>query len=170
MNVANGSGKIVFVPLIRKAQNSSVRIGISKESSKDRSCPNGPGRVTVIGWLLLNLCALIFGVLLKKIVTRSISDRMPKAEKERPKHATSLAAQLQNDRNPLVSQSKRAKWKRNVQEQEERDEEGEQVVSGKLGRQILTMAREQQEALEEDEEAGSEEGEEDTMKWRDSQM
>ena len=124
----------------------------------------------MIGWLLFKLCALIFGVLLKKIVTRWISDRMPKAEKERPRHATSLAAQLQNDRSPLVSQSKRAKRKRNAREQEERDAEGEQVVSGKLGRQILTMAREQQEALEEGEEIGSEEDEEDTMKWRDTQM
>jgi hypothetical protein len=95
---------------------------------------------------------------------------MPKAEKERPRHAASLAAQLQNDRNPLVSQSKRAKRKRNAREQEEVDEEGEQIVSGKLGRQILTMAREQQEALEEDEEAESDDDDEDTMKWRDSQM
>lgn len=95
---------------------------------------------------------------------------MPKAEKERPRHATSLAAQLQNDRNPLVSQSKRAKRKRNTREQEELDGEREQVVSGKLGRQILTMAREQQEALEGDEEIESEEDEENTMKWRDSQM
>jgi hypothetical protein len=97
---------------------------------------------------------------------------MPKTTKERPKHATSLSSQLQNDRNPLASQSKRSKRKRDVQEREDLEEEdGEQVVSGKLGRQIMTMAREQQEALEDgDEDGESDEEEEDTMQWRDSQM
>ena len=97
---------------------------------------------------------------------------MPKTTKERPKHATSLSSQLQNDRNPLASQSKRSKRKRDAQEREDlEDDDGEQVVSGKLGRQIMTMAREQQEALEDGEEDGeSDEEEEDTMQWRDSQM
>lgn len=95
---------------------------------------------------------------------------MPKAAKDRPKHATSLTAQLQNDRNPLASQSKRSKRKRNAEKENDLDDDGEQVVSGKLGRQIMTMAREQQEALEDGEEIDSDEEEEDTMQWRDSQM
>ena len=94
---------------------------------------------------------------------------MPKAEKERPKHTTSLTAQLQNDRNPLASQSKRSKRKRNAENEDDLEDDGEQVVSGKLGRQIMTMAREQQEALEGGEEEEEEE-EEETMRWRDSQM
>lgn len=95
---------------------------------------------------------------------------MPKTAKDRPKHATSLSAQLQNDRNPLASQSKRSKRKRNAEKENDLDDDGEQVVSGKLGRQIMTMAREQQEALEDGEEIDSDEEEEDTMQWRDSQM
>lgn len=51
--------------------------------------------------------------------------------------------------------------------------EEEQVVSGKLGRQIMNMAREQQEALEDGEDGGGDsddDDDEDTMQWRESQM
>jgi hypothetical protein len=90
---------------------------------------------------------------------------MPKAEKDRLKHSASLSVQLQNDKNPQVSESKRAKRKRKVEEEDSR-ENGEQVISGKLGRQILTMAREQQQEAENDEESEVE----DEMRWRESEM
>lgn len=91
---------------------------------------------------------------------------MPKAAEDHPKHAASLAAQLQNDRNPLVSESKRRKRKRRAREEDEAAEDSEQVISGKPGRQILTLAREQQEEeYRDDESKGREE-----MQWRISQM
>jgi hypothetical protein len=92
---------------------------------------------------------------------------MPKATKERPKHAASLSVQLQSDRHPLASESKRSQKKRKaVEDQEAEKDVREQVVDGKLGRQILRMAQEQQEEEDNEEESLSEEEEED-MKWRD---
>ena len=91
---------------------------------------------------------------------------MPKAAKERVKHSASLAAQIENDKDPKVSVSKRAKRKRKAEDEEEAEERKEQIIEGKLGRQILTMAREQID--DEEEEDKSEE--EDEMKWRESQM
>jgi hypothetical protein len=90
---------------------------------------------------------------------------MPKAEKERVKHAASLASQIENDKDPQVSVSKRAKRKRKAEDDEEAEEKKEQIIEGKLGRQILTMAREQ---IDEEEEQDSEQ--EDEMKWRESQV
>lgn len=90
---------------------------------------------------------------------------MPKAEKERVKHAASLASQIENDKDPQVSVSKRAKRKRKAEDNEEAEEKKEQIIEGKLGRQILTMAREQ---IDEEEEQDSEQ--EDEMKWRESQV
>ena len=91
---------------------------------------------------------------------------MPKTAKERVKHTTSLANQLQLDKNPELSESKRTKRQRSAQDVEEKAENGDQVIGGKLGRQILTMAREQQDEIEENQE--SEEEEED-MRWRENQ-
>jgi hypothetical protein len=91
---------------------------------------------------------------------------MPKAVKDRPKHSASLSAQLQNDRDPQVSESKRAKQKRKAEEEEDSRENGDQVIRGKISRQILAMAREQQDEVDDNEES---EGE-DEMKWRESQM
>ena len=91
---------------------------------------------------------------------------MPKAAEAYPKHSVSLAAQLQNDRDPLVSDSKQRKRKRKARMEDEAAEDSEQVISGKPGRQILTLAREQQEEEYRDDE--SEGGEE--MQWRISQM
>lgn len=90
---------------------------------------------------------------------------MPKAEKERVKHAASLATQIENDKDPQVSVSKRAKRKRKAEDDEEAEEKKEQIIEGKIGRQILTMAREQ---IDEEEEEDSEQ--EDEMKWRESQV
>jgi hypothetical protein len=88
---------------------------------------------------------------------------MPKAVKERLKHSASLTAQLQNDRSPLVSDSKRAKRKRKAHEETlDKDD----VISGKQGRQILALAREQ---LDETQENHESEGEEE-LRWRESQM
>jgi hypothetical protein len=91
---------------------------------------------------------------------------MPKAPKERLKHSSSLSAQLQNDGDPQVSESKRAKRKRKAEEEEGNTEGGEQVISGKMGRQILAMAREQQD----EEEVEEESEQEDSLHWRESQM
>ena len=87
--------------------------------------------------------------------------KMPKAEKQRPKHSVSLATQLQNDRNPRASESNR-KSRRRKAEDEEKYEKKEQIVSGKLGQRILAMAREQ---LDEDEDAEESDEKEDMM-WR----
>jgi len=85
---------------------------------------------------------------------------MPKAAKERPKHSASLAAQILTDKSPYATESKRSKRKRRAEDNDGPGEE--QVVSGKLSQQILTMAREQ---LHEDE--AEEMGEhEDEMTWR----
>jgi hypothetical protein len=67
---------------------------------------------------------------------------MPKAVKDRPKHRASLTAQLQNDRDPLVADSKWAKRKRKADEEALQDKDD--VISGKQGQQIIAMAREQQ--------------------------
>ena len=91
---------------------------------------------------------------------------MPKAAKDRLKHSASLSAQLQNDKNPQVSASKRAKRKRKAEEEDDTRENSEQIISGKIGRQILTMAREQQEEAEDDGESEAEE----EMRWRESRM
>jgi hypothetical protein len=93
-------------------------------------------------------------------------EKMPKAAKDRLKHSASLSAQLQNDKNPQVSESHRSKRKRKAEKEEASRENGEQVISGKMGRQILTMAREQQEEAKDDEESELE----DEMRWRESQM
>jgi hypothetical protein len=95
----------------------------------------------------------------------SLSEAMPKAAKERAKHSASLAAQIQNDKDPQVSVSKRAKMKRKAQDEAEAEQSREQVIEGKLGRQILTMAREQMD--EEDEDESEQENE---MKWREAQV
>jgi hypothetical protein len=88
---------------------------------------------------------------------------MPKAVKERPKHSASLTAQLQNDRSPLVSDSKRAKRKRKADEDTlDKDD----VISGKQSRQILVLAREQQDETQDNHES---EGEEE-LRWREGQM
>lgn len=89
---------------------------------------------------------------------------MPKTPKERVKHSTSLANQLQLDKNPQLSESKRAKRQRSTQD-EDTAENGDQVISGKMGRQILTMAREQQDEVEEDKESEDDED----MRWRENQ-
>jgi hypothetical protein len=90
---------------------------------------------------------------------------MPKAVKERPTHATSLTTQLQNDRDPIVSDSKRAKRKRKADEAED-VHNGERIISGKMGRRILAMAREQQ-----DEGTGDQESQEDDgLNWREKEM
>jgi len=94
------------------------------------------------------------------------SEAMPKAAKERAKHSTSLAAQIQNDKDPQVSVSKRAKMKRKAQDEVEAEQSGEQVIEGKLGRQILMMAREQMD--DEDDEDDSEQ--ENETKWREAQV
>ena len=91
---------------------------------------------------------------------------MPKAVKDRLKHSASLSAQLQNDKSPQVSESKRSKRKRKAEEEQDSRENGEQVISGKMGRQILSMAREQQEEATDDEESEVEDG----MRWRENQM
>ena len=93
------------------------------------------------------------------------TSKMPKTTKERMKHTTSLANQLQLDKNPQLSESKRTKRQRSTQDVEEKAENGDQVISGKLGRQILTMAREQQDEIEEDRESE----EEEDMRWRENQ-
>ena len=91
---------------------------------------------------------------------------MPKAMKERLKHASNLAVQLQGDRDPSVSNSGRAKRKRKAEEEKDDLEDGgDQVVDGKMGRRILAMAREQVEE-EEEEDQVSEIGEEEHMQWR----
>jgi hypothetical protein len=90
---------------------------------------------------------------------------MPKAVKERAKHSASLAAQIQNDKDPQVSVSKRAKMKRQAQDEAEAEQSREQVIEGKLGRQILMMAREQMD--DEDEDDSEQENE---MKWREAQV
>ena len=87
---------------------------------------------------------------------------MPKAAKERPKHAASLSNQILADKNPYATESKRSKRKRKAEGNEEAEEQ--QVISGKLSQQILTIAREQ---LNEEEEEVSEN--EDEMTWRDPQ-
>lgn len=86
---------------------------------------------------------------------------MPKAEKERLKHAASLSNQILADKSPYATESKRSKRKRKSEE----NEETAQVVSGKLSEQILTIAREQ---LDE-EEAEKVSENEDEMTWRDPQ-
>ena len=91
---------------------------------------------------------------------------MPKAAKDRLKHSASLSAQLQNDKNPQVFVSKRAKRKRKAEEEDDTRENSEHIISGKIGRQILTMAREQQEEAEDDGESEAEE----EMRWRESRM
>ena len=96
---------------------------------------------------------------------------MPKVAKERPRHKASLAAQLQNDRDSSVPSSNRAKRKRKAAEAGEdgADKTGEQIIGGKLGNQILTMARQQLEEEEEEKgEDNNESGDED-MKWREAQ-
>jgi hypothetical protein len=95
---------------------------------------------------------------------QAVTFKMPKAAKERVKHSTSLANQLQLDKSPQLSESKRAKRQRSTQE-EDTEGNGDQVISGKMGRQILTMAREQQDEVEEDEEPE----EDKDMRWRDNQ-
>jgi len=91
---------------------------------------------------------------------------MPKAAKERAKHSASLATQIQNDKDPQISVSKRAKRRRKVEDEEGAEQKGEQlVIEGKLGHQILTMAREQMDDEEEDESE-----QENEMKWREAQM
>ena len=90
---------------------------------------------------------------------------MPKAAKVRVKHGASLAAQIESDKDPKVTVSKRAKRKRKTEDEEETEEGKEQIIKGKLGRQILTMAREQVDDEEEEEIE-----EEDEMKWRESQV
>jgi hypothetical protein len=89
---------------------------------------------------------------------------MGKATKDRPQHSASLAAQLQNGKEPLVSKSKRAKRKQVAEDAEENS--GERVV--KVSRQIRKMAREQQDEEELEREDISEE-EEEEMKWRENQ-
>ena len=89
---------------------------------------------------------------------------MPKAPKDRPKHSASLSTQLQNDKDPQVSESKRAKRKRQADDEEDTRRNGDQVISGKIGRQILTMAREQQDEAEDEEESERE----DEMRWRET--
>jgi len=86
--------------------------------------------------------------------------RMPKAAKERPKHLASLSAQILTDKSPYATESKRSKRKRKAEDNDEPEEQ--QVVSGKLSQQILTMAREQ---LNEDEAEEMSERE-DEMTWR----
>jgi hypothetical protein len=86
---------------------------------------------------------------------------MPKAEKERLKHAASLSTQILADKSPYATESKRSKRKRKSEE----NDETEQVVSGKLSQQILTLAREQLDEEEDEEVSGNEYG----MTWRDSQ-
>ena len=90
---------------------------------------------------------------------------MPKAPKERVKHSASLTAQIQNDEDPQLSVSKRSNRKRKVEDEEESEEKGEKVIEGKLGQQILTMAREQ---LDDDQDDESEETNE--MRWRETRM
>jgi len=85
---------------------------------------------------------------------------MPKAAKERPKHSASLSAQILTDKSPYATESKRSKRKRKAEDND--GLEGEHLVSGKLSQQILTMAREQ--LNEEEAEENSEH--EDEMKWR----
>ena len=93
---------------------------------------------------------------------------MPKATKERPKHSASLTSQLQNDRSPVVSESQRAKRKRKEVEAKEAEDQGELIVAGKMSRQILAMAREQQEE-DEDEIVSEEKGSDEEMKWRENE-
>ena len=90
---------------------------------------------------------------------------MPKATKERAKHSASLAAQIQNDKDPQGSVSKRAKRRRKAEDEEEAEQKREQVIEGKPGRQILTMAREQ---MDDEEDEDSEQ--ENEMRWRDAQV
>jgi hypothetical protein len=85
---------------------------------------------------------------------------MPKAAKERPKHAASLSTQILTDKSPYAAESERSKRKRKAADNEDVSEG--QVISGKLSQQILTMAREQ---LNEDEEEDLSEHE-DEMAWR----
>ena len=93
---------------------------------------------------------------------------MPKAAKERPKHSASLAIQLQHDKNPETSPSKRSKRKRKAQDDDE--ETNEQIISGKMSRQILALAREQQEEEEENENGEEDENEnEEEMKGREQE-
>jgi hypothetical protein len=94
-------------------------------------------------------------------ITRSPFFDMPKAEKERLKHAASLSTQILADKSPYATESKRSKRKRKSEE----NDETEQVVSGKLSQQILTLAREQLDEEEDEEVSGNEYG----MTWRDSQ-
>lgn len=94
---------------------------------------------------------------------------MPKAPKERLQHSSSLSAQLQNDGDLLVSESKRAKRKRKAEEEEENPERRDQVISGKMGRRILEMAREQQDEEEAEGEA-EEEADKQNSQWRESNM
>jgi len=56
--------------------------------------------------------------------------------------------------------------KRKAQDEAEAEQSREQVVEGKLGRQILTMAREQMD--DEDDEDDSEQ--ENETKWREAQV
>ena len=93
------------------------------------------------------------------------SEAMPKAAKERAKHSASLAAQIQNDKDSQASVSKRAKMKRKAQDEAEAEQSRERVVEGKLGRQILTMAREQMDDEDEDESE-----QENEVKWREAQV
>jgi len=67
-----------------------------------------------------------------------------------------------------VSKSKRAKRKRKAEE-DEKASDAEQIVSGKVSRQILAMAREQQDEAELEEEEESE-GEDQEMKWRENRF
>jgi len=90
---------------------------------------------------------------------------MPKAVKERAKHSASLAAQIQNDKDPQISVSKRAKRKRKAEDEADAEQKGDQVIDGKLGRQILTMAKEQM-----DDEDGDQSEHENETKWREAQM
>jgi hypothetical protein len=99
------------------------------------------------------------------LIDRGAND-MPKAVKERRKHSVSLSTQLQNDKEPLVSESKRARHKRKAGEDKETAENGNQVIDAKLSRQILTMARKQ---LDEVEDAESSE-EDSEWQWRESQL
>jgi hypothetical protein len=87
---------------------------------------------------------------------------MPKAAKERPKHAASLSNQILADKSPYATESKRSKRKR---KSEENGQTEEQVVSGKLSQQILTIAREQLDEEDEDEVRGDE----DEITWRNPQ-
>jgi len=95
---------------------------------------------------------------------------MPKATKERTKHNASLAAQLQNERDNLLSKSGRAKRKAKAGDVEDVGSGGEHIVGGKFGRQILTMARQQQEEVELENEEHEEDGSDDEMKWRENQL